>query len=148
MRSERERAVSDLVPQLRETVEKLIYAWVVTPLRFIEVHCRDEHPWVQTSRLLKDIHSIREANRKDLFRFVVEGHEDLYFWSGSKAVYDKFLRFVQQGMEKQKRQFLANTFDLPKSPEERLRTLIQLHKDGLIDDSEFEQKRKEILGQL
>jgi hypothetical protein len=65
------------------------------------------------------------------------GYHKLIF--ESRQIADKFVSVFQEALTRSKtKPDTAN----------RLRQLAQLHKEGLISDSEFEQKRKDILGQM
>ncbi|HZQ09485.1 MAG TPA: hypothetical protein VFD70_23100 [Anaerolineae bacterium] len=174
---ERECSVDDLVSQLRQSVKDLLpndeqvlmcyekkyeasfrdklrsihdgwSAYIVTPKRLITIR----YPYSLLSRLLEDIWAIREKRTKsesgELYVLVLEdtANENIFFTS--KDGYDKFLGLLRQAMNQAKKVDIASKFDLPKSPVERLRALVQLHKDGLIDDSEFERIRKATLGQM
>lgn len=123
-------------------------AYVITPKRLICVIQRNKYSKLQMARQLTDIFTIREVSDKGSWGFVVEGFEEMYFWFTSKTAYDRFLALVGQGIDQAQRKSIPIKVELSKSPEERLRVLVQLHKDGLVDDAEFELKRKEILGQL
>jgi len=57
----------------------------------------------------------------------------------------KFAGAIRQEIQKAK---ASSTSENSKSVEERLRALTNLYKEGLISEVEFQQKRKEILGQL
>ncbi len=57
----------------------------------------------------------------------------------------KFTDAIRQELQKAR---TSSASENSKSVEERLRTLTNLHKEGLVSEAEFQQKRKEILGQL
>jgi hypothetical protein len=57
----------------------------------------------------------------------------------------KFSDAIRQEIQKIK---TSSTSENSKGVEERLRALTNLYKEGLISEAEFQQKRKEIIGQL
>lgn len=102
------------------------------------------------SMLLVDIISVQE--KSDKFGYSVTAHRHgsaaIVCSFGSQQASRKFASILREAIEKAKTAHVAAPLDSPGSVEERLRTLTQLHRDGLVSDTEFQQKRKEILGQL
>ncbi len=69
-----------------------------------------------------------------------------HFYSQLEA--QKFAQILRTAIERAKATAPPIMPQSAISPEERLRRITQLHKDGLISTEEFQQKRREILGEL
>lgn len=101
---------------------------------------------------LADISSISQHLDAHHANFVVAdivvhviGGEPTHLTFRSLDAAQKFERILREIVEQLKTQ---TSLKSPKMVEERLRALTNLYKEGLVSESEFQQKRKEILGQL
>lgn len=100
-----------------------------------------------TSMFLAEIVGISEGDWAEMgFEVKARGHGDNYVGCifEARQVSIKFASILREAVEQAK----AATLQTQKSPSDRLRELQKLYDDKLISDTEFQQKRKEILGQL
>jgi hypothetical protein len=114
-------------------------------LAFSDEYNRDTIRTIQIQ--LKDIISV-EDRREDKGYWVTalgEGKTRLDCSFASQQMGEDFAGILQRSIEQEK-----NALPRPSSEniEERLQALTKLHQNGLIDDLEFQQKRKELLDQL
>ena len=97
--------------------------------------------------LLTDIIGIEERKYGvQHFRVDVLGQSNnkFAFNFGSQQVSQQFMNILRSAIEQAK----ATSLHSQGNAADRLRELARLLKEGLINDAEFEQKRKEFLGQL
>jgi uncharacterized membrane protein len=72
------------------------------------------------------------------------GGTNLEFYFASNVIQQKFLNMLQTSIQKAK--VVSSRDDV--STEKRLEQLSQLYKNGLINEDEYQNKRKDILNQL
>ena len=100
---------------------------------------------------LRDIVSITEHRYDNGYWIYAEGQGEtrLQCSFASPQTSQDFAGILQKAVEQEKS---ASTLESQKlslaSIEERMETLTRLHKNGLIDDVEFQEKRKELLNQI
>lgn len=101
---------------------------------------------------LVDISSISETKSSDGYcRIIIRsrgGGEDVHAGFASEQVARKFANTLREVIKQAESVFSTTPTQSPGTPKERLRALAQLHKEGLLSDLEFQQKRQEILSQL
>lgn len=124
----------------------LYFAEIITQNRIVKVGKILEE--VSESMLLAEITGVEEALDSRHPGVAVLGSEDIMTFGFDKR--DQAARFasiLRQAIEQAGRTTRLST-DVSNNTEGRLRALIKLRDQGLIDSREFEVKRQEILGQL
>ncbi len=99
------------------------------------------------SMYLTDIRSIGEtSNRPRVIQVAIGGHGDYptLLWLEQGQVASKFIAILRDAVNTAR----GMASQTQANPADRLRELAKLHQEGFINDAEFEQKRREILGKL
>jgi len=121
-------------------------AYVISQQYLIHAETGKPNSSSSSMRLL-DIVSVKE----DEFGIYARGHGNSVIWlpfRSEKEISKKFVEILRNTVEKARNISSVSPSQPPTNIEERLRVLTQLHKDNLINDIEFQEKRKEILGEL
>jgi len=100
-----------------------------------------------TSIQLKDIVSVGEEHYNNGYWVHTRGPGDIHIACefASLQASQNFVRILKDAIKQEKN---VSVKAPPEKIEERLQTLTRLYKNGLINESEFQQKRKELLDQL
>jgi hypothetical protein len=99
------------------------------------------------SILLADIQSVSERSSGSFYDIIAHGPGNLTLGCvfEASASSQKFSSLLRNAINKKRRVQITNSSHSPKSLEDRLRELTKLHQDGLIDDAEYQQKRKKLI---
>lgn len=122
------------------------HALIATGHKIIKVSGYDTGVNKVESMCLSDVVSVGEDIYAGEFsaRMLGYGGSAIAFPFESREPARKFTNLLRRAIGESK----ATAPQQNKSASDRLRELAQLHKDGLISEDEFQQKRKEILDQL
>jgi len=129
--------------------ETSIEAQVVTQSQVI--HARTSKDGNSASSIrLADILNIEETSSRGYYKTIVHSQGEATIWAGfaSLQMEQKFANILRQAIKQARAAPTATSSPSLSILEDRLRVLTQLHKDGLISEAEFQQKRGELLNQL